>query len=125
MNTRAAKSLAFGTGLLQEQAVGETAQFLIQARNDNAENRQSGRDTFQVYIRTDDESNEEIQSDLVDQNDGSYMVNYKVERECAVKINIKFKDDKGRMVDVRGGPYTASFSAATPANTNTLTGPSL
>lgn len=46
MNTRAAKSLCYGTGILEDQAINETTQFVIQARNDNSENRQSGRDAF-------------------------------------------------------------------------------
>jgi len=53
MNTRALKSLCFGPGLLKEQAVGEPVEFIIQARNDEGQNRKSGRDVFQVTIKTD------------------------------------------------------------------------
>jgi hypothetical protein len=34
-------------------------------------------------------------------------------------------DDKGKMVPVRGSPYSASFSASSPATANHLTGPTL
>lgn len=50
MNTRAYKSLAYGPGLLNEGAVGHPTEFIIQARNDQGENRRSGRDNFQVKI---------------------------------------------------------------------------
>ena len=43
----------FGPGLLKEQAVGEPVEFIIQARNDEGLNRKSGRDVFQVTIKTD------------------------------------------------------------------------
>jgi dynein heavy chain len=46
MNTRAQKSLCFGTGLLTEMSTEDPIEFLIQARNDNGANRESGRDTF-------------------------------------------------------------------------------
>lgn len=55
LNTRAAKSLCFGTGLLQEMAMGEPVEFLIQARNDNGVNRESGRDDFKVKITSEGE----------------------------------------------------------------------
>jgi len=46
LNTRAAKSLAYGPGLLNEVKPNEPVEFLIVARNDLGENRTSGRDTF-------------------------------------------------------------------------------
>lgn len=124
MNTRAAKSLCYGTGILEEQAVGETCQFVIQARNDNSENRTSGRDQFQITVTTDD-NNQEIPAEITDNDDGSYHVSYKVDRECRATISVKFKDDKGRFVELRGSPYSASFVKDAPPNTNTLNGPLL
>lgn len=50
LNTRAAKSLAYGPGLLPEVLVGTPVEFTIVARNDLGENRTSGRDTFEVKI---------------------------------------------------------------------------
>lgn len=58
LNTRAHKSLCFGTGLLTDMAIGEPVEFLIQARNDTGANRESGRDHFTVVIKTDDEEAE-------------------------------------------------------------------
>ena len=50
LNTRAIKSLAYGPGLLKESVSGAEVEFVIQARNDLCENRQSGNDTFEVRI---------------------------------------------------------------------------
>jgi len=74
MNTRALKSLAFGPGLLKDQAVGEPVEFIIQARNDEGQNRKSGRDVFQVTIKTD--TGNEIPNEIADHDDGQYFVKY-------------------------------------------------
>lgn len=44
LNTRAAKSLAYGPGLLQDVKPGEPVEFMIVARNELGENRTTGRD---------------------------------------------------------------------------------
>ena len=51
MDTKAEKSLCYGPGLLTDCAINEPVEFIIQARNENEENRASGRDTFQVTIK--------------------------------------------------------------------------
>jgi dynein heavy chain len=76
MNTRALKSLAFGPGLLKEQAIGEPVEFVIQARNDNGENRKSGRDGFMVAIKTADKEKKEIPCEIQDMDNGQYFVKY-------------------------------------------------
>lgn len=122
MNTRAIKSLAFGPGLLHDQAVNEPVTFIIQARNDLGENRKSGRDQFQVKITSVGAEPKEIPCDIEDKDDGQYFVTYKVEEECEVSIQILFKDDKGKMVPIRGSPYNATFSAQTKPDANNLVG---
>jgi hypothetical protein len=124
LNTRAYKSLCFGPGILKEQAVGEPVEFIIQARNDEGQNRKSGRDVFQVKIKN-NETGAEIPCEIVDKDDGQYFVKYCVDTECTTSIECLFKDDKEKMVPVRGSPYSSSFSAATPANFNNLIGPLL
>jgi hypothetical protein len=99
---------------MQDMAINEDIEFFIQARNDNRENRQSGRDEFQVSIRTDDELKEEIICDVRDNDDGQYSIHYKVARACKVKIKVEFRDEQGFMVNVRGSPYSASFKEETP-----------
>ena len=125
LNTRANKSLCHGPGLLNDQAVGHPVEFIIQARNDQNENRKSGRDCFQVKIVTKGENSREIPCDIDDHNDGQYYVKYQLDTEEEVSITVLFKDEQGNMVPVRGSPYNASFNANTNPNANNLTGPAL
>ena len=37
-------------------------------------------------------------------------------------MNVCFEDDKGKMVPIRGSPYTASFITGLKASDNTMTG---
>lgn len=66
MNTRAYKSLAYGPGLLNEGSVAHPTEFIIQARNENGENRKSGRDNFQVKIMKLGNEPGEIPSQVID-----------------------------------------------------------
>lgn len=125
MNTRAEKSLAFGAGLLNDQAVNEPVTFIIQCRNDSGANRTSGRDQFQVKIMSIGENAKEIPCEIDDKDDGQYFVTYKVEEECEVSVSILFKDDKGKFVPIRGSPYSATFSANAKPDGNANVPPSL
>lgn len=152
LNTRALKSLAYGPGLLQDVHVGTEVEFVIQARNDLSENRQSGRDIFEVKIikkraapevveeepaegeeaapegeeappkKVVKAEIEEIPSTITDNNDGTYNVKYTCEEEIDVEVQINFLDDKERMVPIRGSPYTASFTSKAKPADNALTG---
>jgi len=106
-------------------AINEPIEFFIQARNDNRENRASGRDEFQVSIKTDDEMKEELPCEVIDKDDGQYSVIFTATRACSVKIKVEFRDEQGYLVNVRGSPYTASFIEETPAKANTTIGPSM
>ena len=122
-NTRASKSLAYGPGIIPDGAIGTPTEFVIQARNEDGENRKSGRDKFQVKITTiSDEAPQLIPCEITDPDNGQYIVKYQVEEECEVKIEILFEDDKGKMVPLRGSPYKASFNPKSNPQANTLTG---
>ena len=121
-NTRANKSLCHGPGLLQKQAVNVPSHFLIQTRNDLGENRQSGRDEFEVKIRTLGENPQTYDAEIIDPDNGTYEVVYTATQPGPVQIDVTFKDDKGKFVPIRGSPYTASFSEDTNKNFNELTG---
>lgn len=86
------------------------------------ENRSSGRDQFQVKIYTQGENPVEIPNEIIDNDDGQYIVKYQMNEEQKVKCDIQFLDDKGKWVPVRGSPYSASFNSKTPASANNLTG---
>jgi dynein heavy chain len=123
LNTRAYKSLVFGPGILKEQAVGEPIEFIIQARNDEGQNRRSGRDQFQVVIKNQD--GVEVPCEISDHDDGQYFVKYQMDTEGSCTIQVLFRDDQNKMVPLRGSPYSSSFVSGTPANYNVLTGPLL
>ena len=67
----------------------------------------------------------EIPCEIRDNEDGKYFVKYKVEEEGEVDITVKYMDGKNKWHVVRGSPYTASFSAASDAKVNSLTGPAM
>jgi len=128
LNTRASKSLCYGTGVLADGQVGEEAEFIIQARNDNGENRFTGNDDFIVLIKTkgtEETPSVEIPSTIVDKDDGSYSVKYTCEVEGEVSIKINYRDESGNLSAVRGMPYTASFIADAAPKANQLVGPQL
>jgi len=143
-NTRAIKSLAYGPGISEKCMVGNEAEFIIQARNEDGENRTSGRDTFDAkafyvekkevktevigeeFPRIDivEEIVEEIPCEIVDKDDGSYLVKYTAKKAGRVKIEVKFKNEKGVMEIIRGSPFYTVFTeeGLTPAH-NKLDGP--
>ncbi len=143
-NTRAVKSLAYGPGISEKCLAGSDAEFLIQARNEDGENRTSGRDTFEAKgflvetkqvkvdvmgeefprIDTVEEVLEEIPCEVVDKGDGSYFIKYNCKKPGKVKVEVKFKNEKGIMEIVRGFPYYTTLvpDGLTPAH-NKLDGP--
>jgi hypothetical protein len=92
LNTRAFKSLAYGPGILPDVLVGVPVEFIIQAKNDLSENRTSGNDKFEVVVSREIPAVEAdlavegsvgtkarkdiIPCDVIDRNDGSYVVKY-------------------------------------------------
>jgi len=96
MDTKAEKSLCYGPGLLQDCAINEPCEFLIQARNENEENRTSGRDNFQVTIKTVEDQPQDIQAEIVDANDGKYYVKYTVDREVDVELKVSYMKKEGQ-----------------------------
>ena len=125
MNTRAFMSLCYGPAIQDSCAIGAPAEFVIQARNDNAENRTSGNDNFVVKVTTNEEEPREIEATVVDRADGSYFVSYTCDEPVECKVSVMFKDDKGKMVAVRGSPYSVNFSADVPPANNAINGPSM
>lgn len=54
LNTKADQTIAFGPGLLNDNAVGVETMFYIQSRNADGKNRESGSDEFIIKIRRPD-----------------------------------------------------------------------
>ena len=54
LNTKADQTIAYGPGLLKDNAVGVDTMFVIQARNLDGHDRESGSDEFVITIRRPD-----------------------------------------------------------------------
>ena len=94
MNTKEHKWLAYGPGLLEGGAIGSPTEFIIQARNNNDENRTSERDHFIVKIVKVREKRKPIEYKLVDNDNGTYTVTYQIDELWDVKIDIQIENDK-------------------------------
>merc|ERR1712187_1037764 len=94
LNSIAEKSLCFGPGVLLEQQANAETRFTIQLRNQNGENRKSGRDEFVITVQQkvamDDgkESVRDLPFEFVDKNNGQYEVHY-IAEEGEVAIHVK------------------------------------
>ena len=128
------KSLAYGPGCtFQEVSPGAEVEFTIQARNDNGENRTSGRDVFEVSVYMLKESAEEggrpekvgVESTIQDCDNGKYICRYIAPDEGECEIRILFQDDKGNMVPLRGSPYKSKMIPGFKENDGKMVGEAL
>lgn len=62
---------------------------------------------------------------MIDNDDGSYTVKYRVEEACDVCIEIKHKNEKGELVEIRSSPKTASFTEQASVKNNSFVGPNV
>lgn len=141
LNTKADQTIAYGPGLLKDNAVGVDTMFIIQARNLEGHDRESGSDEFVISIRRPDLeksaeepvdpkkqkefdelpeerkqeilakkaeeerirlSKVELNSEVVDNEDGTYTVKYKADEECKVIVDIAYKNEKGELEKING-----------------------
>ena len=148
LNTRAEKTIAFGPGLLKSNAVGQKTSVYIQSRNVNNENRKSGNDQFKVKIYHHDSSLEQVPEEseedpkaadkeaepeaveremipfeLKDSNDGQYTIDFQVEREGEVVVEIEVLNEKHEFEPIRGSPFMMSATAEAEETSNDLKGP--
>ncbi|CAE8644450.1 unnamed protein product [Polarella glacialis] len=128
LNSIAEKSLCFGPGVLQEQQAGVETRFFIQARNQNGENRKSGRDEFLVTVqqRVQNADGKEVLRDLpfelLDLNNGKSEVTYMAD-ECELVIHVKLIDENRKPRPIRGSPYKPTFSKMAKNRANEHSGP--
>jgi len=64
------KSCVYGPGIHHEQNAGEETSFLINARDEDGQNRQSGRDEWIVQI-TEKDTQESVACTITDNDDGT------------------------------------------------------
>lgn len=53
---------------------------------------------------------------LIDNDNGTYYVKFKVNEPCVVNIDIRFKNEKEELKPIRGNPFTCGFVADKEAN---------
>lgn len=136
LDTKSAKSLVYGPGVLKENLAGTETEFVIVGRNELNENRTSGRDTFIVKIKKelpkpadyDEEANgpyktkyDSREVPVIDNEDGTYKVKYTVEEESEVEVHVSLMV-KEEPQSIRGSPYVASFNTTAKPSDNTLVG---
>ena len=64
-----------------------------------------------------------IEPKILDNEDGSYLVKYKVPEECKCEVDILFLED-GKEQAIRGSKFTSSFVAkGNPKTSNEFDGP--
>ena len=64
-----------------------------------------------------------IEPKILDNEDGSYLVKYKVPEECKCEVDIFFLED-GKEQAIRGSKFTSSFVAkGNPKTSNEFDGP--
>jgi hypothetical protein len=70
-------------------------------------------------------ADDKIECEIEDTDQGFYKCSYNMPDEGKVRVEILFRDDKDKMVHVRGSPYMATFSASAKPSENTMTGGAL
>jgi dynein heavy chain len=125
--TCSAETVAFGPGILDVNAVNQSAYFIIQAKDKHANDRVCGMDQFDVRIDlVSGESNIskiKIEHQLVDNHDGTYEVNYTPLVEGTYNINVKFNGTfNGLAGSIRGSSYKARAIVDNEAEDASLTG---
>jgi len=151
LNTDSENTIAYGPGLLKQNAVGHKTVFAVQARNTKGENRESGADVFQVKIlhrnkkcmvkktreveqmsgeiKLEEYEEEEImdvelEHQLLDNHDGTYDVQYTVNEEAEdVEVTVMYQNPQGEFEKIRGTPFHSSFKKGVSPKNNEMAGP--
>ncbi len=64
-----------------------------------------------------------LEYELIDNHDGSYFVKYQVDEPCEVIIDVRYIDERGGHVPIRGVPFVARFGVEFDAKNNEVAGP--
>ena len=65
----------------------------------------------------------EIPYELIDKDDGQYVVEFTAEEEGEIELEIQLLDEKGEFQPIRGSPFQMSAVAATEETNNDMNGP--
>ncbi|GMH98843.1 hypothetical protein TrLO_g14194 [Triparma laevis f. longispina] len=126
--TDATKCLMYGPGILSGCAVNEETMFIIQARDENNNNRTSGGDEFVVTVSHlgGGEEGEDISIHGIhvqDQDDGTYVVMYTAPNPGEYEVQVEFKGTFGGAEGpVRGSGCVILFEEFVSRDNNTMAG---
>jgi dynein heavy chain len=112
LNTRAKNSLCYGPGVLEGALAGTPVEFVIQARNEQDENRTSGRDSFEVRVVRKVPIKDEPKS-VAPAEEGGQPAPPKEEEKEAVEEVQKFEEIElpTKITDNEDGTYTVKYTS--------------
>ena len=116
VNTKAAKCMCFGPGLLPNAGkASRPLQFMMQAKDSTGKARNSGGDAITVSV-TSPATTEEVPYAIHDYMDGRYLISYVPPvpgaYECNVTLDENAFDDDDTYLHVRGSPFNIDVSEA-------------
>ena len=126
--TNASRSIMFGPGLLSGCAVNDDVSFIIQARDDNGNNRTTGGDQYFVTVTLlgGGEEGEDLRIQGVqvdDLNNGRYLVTYMAPYAGSYEIRVDFNGTFGGTAGpVRGSGVVVDFDEMAPRDNNIMAG---
>ncbi|KAF0682585.1 Aste57867_25292 [Aphanomyces stellatus] len=121
--TSAAKTLAFGAGVLSGGAAGEPITFLLRACDANGHHRLRGGDEFQVAIRSVGDDKVLTTTTVQDMDDGTYAITYTAPAKGEYELTVTFGGTFGGVPGVvYGFPLVVAFDDAMARDMNRMTG---
>ena len=126
--TNAFKSIMFGPGLLSGCAVNEDVSFIIQARDDNGNNRTTGGDQFMINIvflegGPEGEDVPITNVHIKDNQAGQYVVTYIAPHAGRYEIKVQFMGTfGGQSGQVKGSDVIITFDEDAPRDNNLMAG---
>lgn len=114
VNTKAAKCMAFGPGLLPTAGkAGRKVAFIMQAKDSTGKMRTSGDDAIKVHVGTTPALLEAVPVHIHDFKDGNYKITYQPpttgKYEIAVTLDENAFDTDDTYLHIRGSPFTVSI----------------
>ena len=128
--TSSKETVAFGPGVLDQNAVNCPTSFIIQAKDELGKDRVCGMDRFSIKIELVNgedtrSSSTPIEHEIVDNNNGTYEVRYTALTEGQYHINVEFDGTfQGTPGHIRGSTFQAFaiVKDQSPKDNNALCG---
>ena len=125
-------SLCFGPAIINKCVAGTPVSFIIQARDASGSNRTCGMDEYDLQLgsivtKKDKDVSEPVDDskfEIVDQKDGTYLVNFVYPSKGVYELTVHFKGTfLGKAGQVRGSPFRVHVAEEGDSLLNELNGP--